>query len=1452
LDKSPSIGGTMVQLDKTFPTNDCSMCILAPKLVGAGRHHNIELITNADVESIDGEVGNFKVTINKRARHIIEDKCTGCAECVEACPVSVPNEYNELLNDRKAIYLTFPQAVPRKVSISKRGTPPCRATCPAGINGQGYIALIRMGKWKEAFELIRQKTLMPGILGRICHHPCETECNRKYLDEPVAICQLKRFLADRAKEHDEEAPTPIETTKTEKIAVIGAGPGGLACGIKLMELGYPVTVFDSASEAGGMITSCLPEYRISKEVAKYEIDIILNRGLDVKYNTTVGKDISLKDIQNEYKSVYISIGSQNPAKLDVKGTDLNGVLLGLQFLREAKTGKKPEGFGSNVVVIGGGNVAIDCAKTAIRLGAHKVTITCLETRDLTKSDRMPAHDWEIEEVEEEGVEILDSLGPQEIVGKNGKAVKLITIKCLSVYDENRRFAPEFSSEAGSTLDADTIIVAIGQRTDLSGFEDIELTPWKTIKVDNNTLQTNIIGIFAGGDIVRGPASVIDAIADGNKAAEMIDRYQKGEQLIDEAELAEEKNVVSYDELDLPPSEMVKKPRTQPIELPAAERVKDFAEVISKTFTEEDAKREAERCLNCGLCSECFECVKSCLAEALDHDQTDEEVTIDVGSVILSPGFDEFDPKQKTEYGYGRIKNVISSIEFERILSATGPFEGHVKRVSDQKQPENIAFIQCVGSRDSSCGNEYCSSVCCMYSVKEAIIAQEHTPGLKTEIFFMDMRAFGKEFDDYYERAQHEYGIKFNRCRVANIEQSDNENVIINYVEDGKVKTKEFDMAVLAVGFESTKTAKKLAEQFGIELNKYNFAKTDPYSPLESTKPGIYISGAFNGPKDIPDTVAQASGAAAKASSVISEVRGTQVTEKEYPPEKDVTGEEPRIGVFVCHCGINIGGVVDVPGVTEYSKTLPNVTYAEHNLYTCSQDTQEKIKEMIEEHNLNRIIVASCTPRTHEPLFRSTVKEAGINPYLFVMTNIRDQCSWVHMHDSAEATEKAKDLIRMTVAKARLLEPLKNPAIDVTQEALVIGGGLAGMTAAAEIANNGFKVNLVEKEPELGGNLKDIYFELGTEKTPQDLLNDLKNKVEKDPLVDVHLNTTVNTIEGFIGNFETTLSNETQIKHGVVIVATGGTEYKPTEYLYGQHNDIITQKELEKNLANNDIPIGSMVMIQCIGSRTEERPNCSRICCTTAIKNALKVKELSPGIEIYILYKDIRTYGFREDYYREAAKAGVKFIRYDDENKPIVTDKDDLAVFIKDPVTTDLLKINPDIIVLSAGILPQDGNEQLAKLLKVPLSKDKFFLEAHMKLRPVDFATDGVFLCGLAHWPKFMDESISQANAAVARALTILANDKFEAEGVVARVNEDKCTGCETCITICPYGAPSKNPETGNVEINDVTCKGCGTCVASCPERAIVLPFFNDEQLLSQLKALIGGDERIAPSEEVVA
>jgi heterodisulfide reductase subunit A len=777
-----------------------------------------------------------------------------------------------------------------------------------------------------------------------------------------------------------------------------------------------------------------------------------------------------------------------------------------------------------------------------------------------------------------------------------------------------------------------------------------------------------------------------------------------------------------------------------------------------------------------------------------------------------------------------------------MLNASGPYGGVVLRPSDGEIPRKIAFIQCVGSRDAKLGNNYCSAACCMYSIKEAVVAREHVPTeLSSKIFYMDIRAHGKEFDAYYNRAQDEYGVEFVRSRVASVEEDPlTNNVFVHYVEDEEPKTEEFDMVVLSVGMRPPANVEKLAEVLGIKLNKYDFCQTGAFSPVETSKSGIFVCGAFANPKDIPESVAEASAAAAKAMGLIASERGKLVTIKEYPKERDVSEEEPRIGVFVCHCGINIGGTVNVPEVAEYAEKLPNVVYAESNLYTCSADTQVKIRQKIEELGLNRVVVSACTPRTHEPLFRATCQEAGLNPYLFEMANIRDQCSWVHMRNPKEATEKAKDLIGSMVAKVRLLKPLKRPLTSVTPVGLVIGGGISGMTAAMELARQGFEVHLVEREKELGGNALHIYYGLEHE-NPQEMLKSIVEEVCKDKRIRVHLNSEITNIDGYVGNFKTTLLSDgkkEQVDHGVIIVATGATEYKPTEHFYEVDPRVLTQRELEERLAKSQLNAKTVVMIQCVGSRNETHPNCSRICCSQAVKNALKIKELSPATEVYVLYKDIRTYGFREDYYREAASKGVLFLCFDNKHEPQTSLKEGkLLVTAWEPVLRSWIPIETDLLVLSAATIANPDNDRLAKMLKVPLTKDGFFLEAHMKLRPLDFATDGIFLCGMAHWPKFIDESISQACGAAARASIILSKKTLEAEGIVSNIDENLCVGCGLCITICPYSALEKD-EKGLAKVKEVLCKGCGTCAASCPKRAITMHQFTDEQIVAQGIAIL--------------
>jgi heterodisulfide reductase subunit A-like polyferredoxin len=1450
LDKKLSIGGTMAQLDKTFPTNDCSMCILSPKLVDAGRHPNIELLTYSEVETVEGEAGHFRVTVCKYARYVDLDKCKSCGDCTDACPVSLPNMFEEGLNTRHAIYQLFPQANPSAYGIDKRGIPPCRAVCPLHVNVQGYVALISDGKYREAFESICERNPFLGITGRICSRPCETACRRGDVDAPVAIDYLKRFVCDKEWNKDVELPEKAKSSG-KKVAIVGSGPAGLLAAYDLALTGHKPTIFEALPVVGGMLAVGIPKYRLPREILNREIELVRRLGVEIKTNICIGRDLTLTDLKNKgYDAVFIAIGAHVSYKLGVPGEDLIGIQPATEFLREFNLDQQVD-VGKRIAVIGGGDAAVDAARTALRLAQKRfkdeAEVFIIYRRTILE---MPAQKTEIEEAEKEGIKIIFLATPIRIIGQDGKVT---TIECqrmkLGKTDSSGRRRPVPIENSEFTLDVDIVLPAIGQKPDISFLTKdatLDVSEWGTITADPLTLETSMSGVFAGGDAVTGPRTYIEAMAAGRKAAISIDRFLEREDLrVDrDAEGPQDE----YVEIDIEGVKPV--PRVKMNTLPSAKRKASFDEV-ELGLSEKDAIAEAQRCLECGGCSECMECIKACEPEAIFHDMTDEMVTLDVGSVILAPGFDEFNPKIKSEYGYDRFQNVVSSIEFERILSASGPYQGHVVRPSDEKEPKKIAWIQCVGSRDPHINKGYCSSVCCMYAVKEAVIAKEHAPNVEPTIFHMDIRAYGKDFDKYIDRAEKEYGVRFIRSRISHIDEDlMTHNLQIRYeTEDGHLLSEEFDLVVLSVGLSPPSDVVCLAEKFGIDLNKYNFALTNSFEPFKTSKHGIYVAGAFAGPKDIPETVAQASGVATMASSLLVESRGEHVTVKEYPPEIDVRYKSARVGVFICHCGSNIGGFLDVLSVVEYAKTLPHVVYAEDNLYTCSQDTQTHIKDMIKEHNLNRVVIASCTPRTHELLFQDTIKEAGLNPHLFEMANIRDQCSWVHMKDHEKATQKAKDLVRMAIAKAILLKPLPIVTLDVDHKGLVIGGGLTGLTAALKLADEGYEVYVMEKEKELGGHLRELYYTLEGEDV-QAFFHDLVQQVQDHRRIHVFTDAEIENITGYIGNFTTTIKNGTKrldLKHGVIIVATGAEEYHPREYLYGQDSRVITQHELEHRIASGNLILGdnrNVVMIQCVGSRDDIHPYCSRVCCSTAVKNALKIKEINKKSNVYILYRDIRTYGFKEDYYQTAREKGVIFIRYAPERKPEVKHVGNkLLVTVFDSLLDEELVIDTDMLTLSTGVTPLEDNVHLSQLLKVPLNEDGFFLEAHMKLRPVDFATDGIFLAGMAHSPKFIDESISQACAAVSRACTILTKDHLELLGIVAEVNEYRCVGCGLCEEVCGYKAIEMvSKQIGGKEkivaqVNEALCKGCGACSGACYSGAIQQNGFTDGQILSIISVL---------------
>ena len=838
---------------------------------------------------------------------------------------------------------------------------------------------------------------------------------------------------------------------------------------------------------------------------------------------------------------------------------------------------------------------------------------------------------------------------------------------------------------------------------------------------------------------------------------------------------------------------------------------------------------------------CQVCSKVCEAQAIDYDQREEELNVEVGSIVLACGTAEFNAVMKDEYGYKTFPNVVTSIEFERILSASGPNRGHVIRPSDGKEPKRIAFLQCVGSRDSQVGNEYCSAICCMQAAKDAIILGEHLDDVETTVFFMDIRAYGKDFDRFVERAELEQGCRFLRARISSVEiDPKTDNVLVQYSMDGsQVTTEAFDMLVLSLGLVTNPEQRQALESLGLSLNDQGFIHVPTFAPVSTLRPGIFVCGTLSGPKDIPESVVEASAAAAEAASVVADL--PQAAFKvEYPPERDIRGEPPRIGVFVCNCGINIGATVDVPAVVEHAKTLPNVEHAQEFLFACSQDAQQVISEVIKEKALNRVVVAACTPRTHEPLFQKTLQATGLNPYLFEFVNIREQCSWVHQKEPEKATKKAKGLLEMSTSKALLLEPLAKMTLGITKTALVIGGGVAGMTAALELAAQGFPVHLVEKERELGGNLRHVHYTLEGEKTAA-FLESLIEQIRSNPRITLHLNTTVEDVAGYVGNFKTTLSDgEVPVEHGVVIVATGGLAVEPTQYLYGKDDRVLTQREFEERLACDDPSLQqlrSVVMIQCVESRDGDRPYCSRVCCSAAVKNALTFKQINPHATVHILYRDVRTYGLKELRYREAREKGVLFCRYDADEKPTLKAQDGaLAVGVADHILGRRLLLQPDLVVLSTGVAPNSENKALSQMLKVPLGPDGFFLEAHVKLRPVDFATDGIFVCGLAHYPKDASEAIAQAKAAAGRAATVLSKRSLETEGKVASIIATRCSGCGTCVEVCAYKAIELDPQTGRAVVNEALCKGCGVCSASCRAAAIDLRGFANEQILAMLEA----------------
>ncbi len=1391
---------------------------------------------------VQGQPGQFKVKVHQHPRYVDTAKCTSCGECANVCPVTLPNGYDLGLSERKAAYKLYAQAIPGAYAIEKGDKAPCRLACPAGLNVQGYVQMVRQGKYKEALQIIMQELPLPGVLGRICPAGCEDACRRAELDDALAIRSLKRLAADQFDPRQVEIPCAPE--RPEKVAIIGSGPAGLSCAYHLAQKGIKSTIFEASPQTGGMLRLGIPAHRLPREILDAEIEVITNLGVQIQTNTALGRDVSLDDLLAQgFHSAYLAIGAHKGINLGIPGEKSKGVRQGVDFLREVNLQGQAE-IGRHVVVVGGGNVAIDVSRAAMRLGAEKVTVLYRRS-----CDEMPALPEEVDGAHCEGVEFIYLAAPQEILVEDNQVAALRCIRMeLGEPDSSGRRRPVPVPDSEFDLDCDQIIPAIGQQPDLAAIneiEDLSFTRWGTIETDPVTFATGRAGVFAGGDLQTGPWVAIGAVAAGREAAESIVRYLDGRDMAAGREALPQKEVPDWCAL---PEGQPPIPRVDMPELENEERTCTFKEV-ELGLNAEAGQAEADRCLNCGYCCECEQCVQACLAEAIDHSQQPVDLELEVGSIVLCPGNQVFDPTKVEEfYHHSTHPNVLTSLEFERILSASGPTMGHLVRPSDNKEPTRIAWLQCVGSRDTNrCGNGYCSSMCCMYAIKEAMVAKEHaSEELDCAIFNMDIRTFGKDFEKYYLRAKDKEGVRFVKARVHTVDPLPNsDDLSVRYVtEKGEIVDETFDMVILSVGFESSSQNQALAERLGIELNPSKFVHSSPFDPVSTSVPGIYACGIFQAPKDIPSSVADASAAACAAGRMLAPVRHTLTKSLELPAELDIQGQEPRIGVFVCNCGINIGGVVDVPQVEEYARTLPGVAYTTQNLFTCSEDAQQQMKEVIRENNLNRIVVASCSPKTHEAIFMETLESCGLNKYLFEMANIRNQNSWVHADHPDQATDKAKQLVHMAVARAAKLAALHEKRIPVTPRALVVGGGVAGMTAALSLGDQGFETYLVEKEKELGGLARRLTKTIEGADI-QSLIQDLTDKVTNHDNIQVLTESLIVNSSGFKGNFSTELivgpaMYERKLEHGAIVLATGGSEYQPTEYLYTESDQVMTQIELADRLDNQGAKdLSSVVMVQCVGSRNEENPNCSRICCQSAVKNAIHIKEENPNARVFVLYRDIRTYGLLEEYYTKARELGVIFIHFTPEEPPQVTQGEEgLQVQVRDPILDRPLSIDADIVALSAGLVAED-TEELSQILKLARNEEGHFLEAHVKLRPVDMGTEGVFVCGTAHSPMLISESIAQALAASSRAVTFLSQEYLTLSAVTAKVDADKCAACLICVRACPFEVPRINEE-GVSEIDEALCQGCGVCASECPAKAIELNWYEDVQIESEIDALLEG------------
>jgi heterodisulfide reductase subunit A-like polyferredoxin len=1441
VEKSTALGGHATRIDKVFPHNKCSVCTITPKLKSAAQNPDIEILTNATLAGLEGDAGAFTARIRRQPLFVDPKVCTNCGDCAEACPVVITDRYNDGLVERKAIGKLYQHAIPNTHTVIKAGHSPCKRACPVHTSAQGYIDLIAAERFAEAYAIAAESNPFPAVCGRICDHDCETACVRGEVDEPIAIASLKRFIADWAAEQL-PLPAPAGVRHNEKIAVIGAGPAGLTAARDLAALGYGVTVFEALPEPGGMLRYGVPEFRLPKEALRSDIERITALGVEVRCDQAAGRDFTVDGLLADgYHAVFIATGRQEERDEPLTGSDLTGVVSALDLLRQITQGGLPE-IGGRVVVAGDDDVALDAARTCLRLGATSVTLAAgREVTDLAATAE------NLSEAVEEGIEIVSGLLPVAVLG-TGSASAVKFQRCVpGGLDEHGRrqalpVAGGFVELACDTAVLPALPSPAGDVVRSS--EGLERERGR-ILADETTLATGRPGVFAGGDAVSpaGSWSAIEAIAAGRRAARSIHAHLRGEESLSLSDDVMDEARPSAAALEA--AEVIT--RVPMSRIAASERRTDWREVATG-YTEEQAVAEASRCLDCAVCGECRACITACKPGALRHDARDQELTRDIGAVVLAMGFGNGDFSRYERYGYGRYANVISSFGYERMLSPNGPTFSELVRPSDGAHPRRIAFIKPLYPHET---RPYtCTNICDMYSTKEGMLARDHLTESDCDVFSVEKRPIGKGFEDFHKEALAR-GVRYVAAQPSSVREDPATGDLLVHWQDerGERHMSRYDLVVLSLALEPPSAGAELAAALGVDLDENGFCATDDLAPVLTSRPGVFVAGAFSGPKDIPRSMAQASAAAAHAMITARDGDAAAAAPKSKPPqERDVAEEQPRVGVFVCRCD-EMPRVVDVDDTADFVATIPSVAFSAAVDHACRADGLAFVREQIVEQRLNRVVVAGCSPRVKEPVFQGALRQAGLNPFLLEMANIREQVAWAHATREKEATAKAKSLVRMAVARAELLRPLHKTSVPVTQAALVIGGGIAGMTAALTLSEIGHPVHLIERSARLGGHALDPDTST-VAATAAAHAQGLMRRLVDEPAVQVHLEADLIESKGFAGNFistvETSDGERTRIDHGATVVATGAREDRPGLYGLGENPGVMTQSDLAALLAAKSPrldPVRDVTMVLCAGTHNESIPCCSQASCAQAITNAVRLKERGAHT-VTVWHRETWRYGVTEGEgsLRHALESGIVFRSYAAGNEPRVRLPEGV-VAATPAAATDKAESSSDLLAITTPTVPNDGNERLAATLRVPLAADGFFslsdrdLDPDANLLPVDFIHAGIFLCGAAEYPKTLAETISQAHAAAGRAAAALATPTVTVGGSVSEVDQDKCTACLTCVRVCPVSVPVIDPAVMKATIEPTVCKGCGICVSQCPVKAITLHHYTDTQILATEQAL---------------